>query len=37
MTEQRGASNARIRSELGWLPSFHDWRAGFAAMGGGGG
>jgi 2-alkyl-3-oxoalkanoate reductase len=32
MTEQRGASNARIRSELGWQPAFPDWRAGFATL-----
>jgi nucleoside-diphosphate-sugar epimerase len=36
MTVQRGASNARIRSELGWQPSFPDWRAGFATLAEGG-
>jgi nucleoside-diphosphate-sugar epimerase len=34
MTAQRGASNARIRDELGWQPSHPDWRAGFATLGG---
>jgi nucleoside-diphosphate-sugar epimerase len=32
MTAQRGASNARIREELGWQPSYPDWRAGFATL-----
>jgi nucleoside-diphosphate-sugar epimerase len=32
MTVQRGASNARIRSELGWQPAYPDWRAGFATL-----
>jgi nucleoside-diphosphate-sugar epimerase len=32
MTLQRGASNARIRDELGWRPRYPDWRAGFATM-----
>jgi nucleoside-diphosphate-sugar epimerase len=36
MTVQRGASNARIRSELGWQPSFPDWRSGFATLADGG-
>jgi nucleoside-diphosphate-sugar epimerase len=35
MTAQRGASNARIRDELGWRPEYPDWRAGFATMDGG--
>jgi nucleoside-diphosphate-sugar epimerase len=35
MTQQRGASNARIRAELGWEPSFPDWRSGFATLAGG--
>jgi nucleoside-diphosphate-sugar epimerase len=32
MTAQRGASNARIREELGWRPRYPDWRAGFATL-----
>jgi nucleoside-diphosphate-sugar epimerase len=32
MTAQRGASNARIRAELGWEPRYPDWRAGFATL-----
>ena len=32
MTSQRGASNARIRDELGWEPRYPDWRAGFATL-----
>jgi hypothetical protein len=32
MTLQRGASNARIRSELGWEPAFPDYRAGFKTL-----
>jgi nucleoside-diphosphate-sugar epimerase len=32
MTLQRGASNARIRDELGWRPKYPDWRAGFATL-----
>jgi nucleoside-diphosphate-sugar epimerase len=32
MTRQRGASNARIRAELGWQPAYPDWRAGFATL-----
>jgi nucleoside-diphosphate-sugar epimerase len=32
MTAQRGASNARIRSELGWEPRYPDWRAGFPTL-----
>ena len=30
MTEVRGASNAKARSELGWEPRFTSWRRGFA-------
>src|SRR5579862_4560757 len=30
MTEVRGASNAKARSELGWEPRFASWRQGFA-------
>jgi nucleoside-diphosphate-sugar epimerase len=37
MTLQRGASNARIRTELGWEPAYPDWRAGFATLRDGGG
>jgi nucleoside-diphosphate-sugar epimerase len=32
MTAQRGASNARFRSEFGWRPAYPDWRAGFATL-----
>jgi nucleoside-diphosphate-sugar epimerase len=32
MTAQRGASNARIREELGWEPAYPDWRAGFGTL-----
>jgi nucleoside-diphosphate-sugar epimerase len=32
MTIQRGAENARIRSELGWEPRYPDWRAGFPTL-----
>jgi nucleoside-diphosphate-sugar epimerase len=32
MTAQRGASNARIKSELGWEPRYPDWRAGFPTL-----
>jgi nucleoside-diphosphate-sugar epimerase len=32
MTAQRGASNARIREELGWQPKYSDWRAGFPTL-----
>ena len=32
MNEQRGASNAKARRELGWQPSFPSWRAGFEAL-----
>jgi 2-alkyl-3-oxoalkanoate reductase len=29
-TQLRGASNAKAKRELGWLPSFPSWRQGFA-------
>jgi 2-alkyl-3-oxoalkanoate reductase len=29
MTEARGASNAKAKRELGWQPSFPNWREGF--------
>jgi nucleoside-diphosphate-sugar epimerase len=32
MTVQRGANNARMRSELGWEPRYPDWRAGFPTL-----
>lgn len=32
LTAQRGASNARIRTELGWRPEHPDWRSGFAGL-----
>lgn len=32
MTVQRGASNARIKDELGWRPRYPDWRAGFPTL-----
>lgn len=31
MTRVRGSSNARARADLGWRPSYPDWRDGFAA------
>jgi nucleoside-diphosphate-sugar epimerase len=31
MTEVRGASNAKIKRELGWQPRYASWRQGFAA------
>jgi nucleoside-diphosphate-sugar epimerase len=31
MTEIRGASNAKIKRELGWTPRYASWRDGFAA------
>ncbi|HXF97173.1 MAG TPA: hypothetical protein VNJ46_01010 [Gaiellaceae bacterium] len=34
MTTQRGASNRRIRTELGWAPEYVHWRDGFAAFAG---
>jgi nucleoside-diphosphate-sugar epimerase len=30
MTETRGASNAKAKSELGWAPKYPSWRDGFA-------
>src|SRR3712207_6943245 len=30
MTTQRGASNAKARSKLGWRPEYGSWRDGFA-------
>jgi nucleoside-diphosphate-sugar epimerase len=33
MTAQRGASNARVKQELGWQPRYPDWRAGFPTLG----
>lgn len=32
LTEQRGATNFRIRETLGWRPSWPSWREGFAAL-----
>jgi nucleoside-diphosphate-sugar epimerase len=32
MNEQRGASNAKARRELDWLPAFPSWRAGFEEL-----
>jgi nucleoside-diphosphate-sugar epimerase len=32
MNEQRGASNAKAKRELGWHPAFPSWRAGFEAL-----
>jgi nucleoside-diphosphate-sugar epimerase len=32
LNEQRGASNAKARRELGWRPAFPSWRAGFEAL-----
>ena len=32
MTAQRGASNARIKRELGWQPSYPSWRDGFPTL-----
>jgi nucleoside-diphosphate-sugar epimerase len=32
MTEIRGASNAKVKSELGWLPQFPSWRQGFSSL-----
>jgi len=31
MTEVRGASNAKARTELDWQPLHHSWRHGFAS------
>jgi nucleoside-diphosphate-sugar epimerase len=33
MTEQRGASNARVKAELGWEPRYPSWREGFPTLG----
>jgi nucleoside-diphosphate-sugar epimerase len=34
-TKARGGSNAKAKAELGWQPTYPDWRAGFrAALGG---
>ena len=30
MTRAQGASNARARAELGWMPRYQSWREGFA-------
>jgi nucleoside-diphosphate-sugar epimerase len=35
-TKARGASNAKARRELGWVPAHADWRTGFAEVFGGG-
>jgi nucleoside-diphosphate-sugar epimerase len=32
MTQQRGASNARIKRELGWEPRYPSWREGFPTL-----
>jgi nucleoside-diphosphate-sugar epimerase len=32
MTSQRGASNARIKRELGWEPRYASWREGFPTL-----
>jgi nucleoside-diphosphate-sugar epimerase len=32
MNEQRGASNAKAKRELGWRPGVPSWRAGFEAL-----
>lgn len=32
MNEQRGASNAKAKRELGWAPRHPSWRAGFEAL-----
>lgn len=32
MTRARGVSNARIKRELGWAPSFSSWREGFRTI-----
>jgi hypothetical protein len=31
MGESRGASNAKARLELGWVPRYSSWREGFIA------
>jgi nucleoside-diphosphate-sugar epimerase len=33
MTESRGASNAKAKAELGWVPKHPSWREGFSAVG----
>jgi hypothetical protein len=33
LLEQRGASNARAREQLGWQPSHPTWREGFRELG----
>jgi 2-alkyl-3-oxoalkanoate reductase len=32
MTEVRGASNAKAKRELGWVPRHSSWRQGFAGV-----
>jgi nucleoside-diphosphate-sugar epimerase len=32
MNEQRGASNAKAKRELGWRPMHPSWRAGFESL-----
>jgi nucleoside-diphosphate-sugar epimerase len=32
MSEQRGASNAKAKRELGWAPALASWRTGFAEL-----
>ncbi|TDC87819.1 NAD(P)-dependent oxidoreductase [Saccharopolyspora aridisoli] len=32
LTEQRGASNFRLRETLGWKPTWPSWREGFASL-----
>jgi len=32
MNEQRGASNAKAKRELGWVPQLPSWRSGFEAL-----
>lgn len=32
LTEQRGATNFRLRETLGWRPAWPSWREGFASM-----
>ena len=36
MTEGRGASNRKARTQLGWQPAYPTWREGFRALGGDG-
>jgi hypothetical protein len=33
MTELRGASNAKVKRELGWRPAYPTWREGFKVAG----